>query len=119
MDITPGPFAPTVTQHVSSAGIEDRYGDAPPTFTDRQVKALAEYPGGSGSGRATSQEVDDVLTADRVILLNLSVSVTEADEFTVSDGHRYRVQGVPGIYLNPITGTSIQQVNLRRITTST
>ena len=45
-----------------------------------------------------------------------SLTVTAQDEWTASDDLRYRVEGQPMRYRNPMTGTAVTQVNLRRIT---
>ena len=114
MSLIPGPFAPTVTQHIPGTPTEDRYHDTVPG-TPRDVKrvALAEYPGNSVE---TDNAAGDVIVADLVLLLDPSVPVTAQDEWTASDGLRYRVEGQPARYLSPFTGTAVTQVNLRRIT---
>jgi hypothetical protein len=112
--IPPGPFAPTVTQHVPGTPTEDaHHNQIPGTPTDRQVTALAEFPGNQfESDNATG----DLITADRVLLVTPDVVVSEYDEWTLTDGLRYRANGAPARYVNPMTGTAVTQVNLRRIT---
>lgn len=106
MTITPGPFASTVTQY--------RYDpDTDAVGTGQLVQALAEFPGNAMEQDSPS---GDVITADRVLLFAPSAAVGEYDEFTISDGLRYRVNGAPALYRNPMTGTAVTQVNLRRIT---
>lgn len=118
MSPTPGAFAPTVTQWVAGAPSSDAYGNEVPTFTSRTIRVLAEYPAGSGN-QASSSERDngagDLLSTDRGLLLTPDTAVSELDEFTISDGLRYRVNGAPALYRSPFTGTAVTQVNLRRI----
>src|SRR3954467_4563748 len=109
---TPGPFAPTVTQHVAGAPTTDAYGNQAPAFTSRTIRALAEYPGNPFEEDNASR---DLVMADRVLLLTPTVAVSELDEFTLTDGLRYRANGAPARYKNPMTGTAVTQVNLRRI----
>lgn len=112
MTISPGPFAPTVTQHVAGTPTTDVYNDEVDAFSDRSVIALAEYPGNS---LETDTAAGDTLLADLVLLVPADLTVSRLDEWTASDGLRYRVQGQPGRYRNPMTGTAVTQVNLRRI----
>lgn len=118
MTIAPGPFAPTVTQWVAGTPTTDTHGDEVPAFTSRSVRVLAEYPAGSGDQPA-STEVDNatghVVTAAVVLLLEPSTTVSAKDEWTATDGVRYRTLGAPGRFLSPFTGTAVTQVNLRRI----
>ena len=113
MIVTPGPYAPTVTQWVAGTPTTDVYGDEVAAYASRSVKVLAEYP-------TVSLEADnasgDVITADRTLLLQAPTSVSELDEFTLTDGLRYRVNGAPARYRHPATGTQVTQVSLRRIT---
>lgn len=111
--ISPGPFAPQVTQHKSDTPTEDAYGNEVPAFTSRVIRVLAEYP---TAALESDNPGGDVITADRTLLVPDSVTVSELDEFTISDGLRYRVDGAPAVYRHPTTGTSMTRVNLRRIT---
>jgi len=113
--VTPrfGPFAPTVTQWVAGTPTTDVYGDEVPTFTARSIRVLAEFP---GNAMETDNAAGDLVTADRVLILPTTVPASEYDEWTLSDGLRYRAQGAPGRYRSPFTGTAVTQVNLRRIT---
>lgn len=108
----PGPFAPSVTWH--KAGTPTRSGDNNDVvgFTDTTVTTLAEYPGNSSENTAGADQV----TADRVLLFSGSLGATALDEFTCSDGLRYAVNGQPAVYTNPQTGTTVTQVELRRVT---
>lgn len=112
MTVTPGAYAPTVTQWVLSGSTTDSKNNKVATFTSRAVTALAEYP---GNALESDTAAGDVITADRILLFSPNVPVSEYDEFTISDGNRYRVDGAPGRYVNPGDGTAITQVNLRRI----
>ena len=112
-DPTPGPFAPTVTQWVRSGTTMDAKNNKVPAFNARSIRALAEYP---GNAFESDNAQGDLITADRVLLVASTVAVTEYDEFTISDGIRYRVNGAPARYMNPYTGDTVTQVNLRRIT---
>lgn len=108
-----GAFAPTVTQHVPNGTFTtDRYGNKTPNFDDKRRKVIAEYPG-------DSVEVDnrgsDTVTADLVVLVPSNVTVTGKDEWTASDGLRYRADGAPFRYRHPHSGTALTRVNLRRI----
>jgi hypothetical protein len=109
---TPGPYAPLVTQWVAGDPVADVENNQVRPFTSRVIRVLAEYPG-------NALEVDnasgDLVTADRVLLVDSAVGVSDYDQFTVSDGRRYKVSAVLP-YRNPNTGTSLTQVNLRRIT---
>lgn len=110
--ITPGPFAPTVTQWVAGTPTTDAKHNEVASFTSRRVKVLAEFP---GNAFEQDNAAGDLVTADRVLLVDPSRVVSELDEFTLSDGLRYRVEGAPGRYRSPFTGTAVTQVNLRRI----
>lgn len=119
MTPTPGPFAPSVTQWVAGTPTGDTHGDEVPAFTSRLIRVLAEYPAGSGNQPASTERdaaTGDVVTADLVLLLDPSTATSAKDEWTATDGKRYRTIGEPGRYLSPFTGTAITQVNLRRIT---
>lgn len=117
MSPTPGPYAPTVTQWVKTGFTTDSKNNKAPTFSPRSIRALSERPpGGSASVKAGSVETNDSITTDRVVYLTPDITVGAEDEFTLSDGLRYRVQGIPGFYRSPFTGTSFSHVNLRRIT---
>lgn len=108
----PGPFAPTVTQWVAKPvdlWETDDHGNQVPTFTERPIRVLAEFPGGGS-------ELNNMVTADRVLLLTPGTQVAPEDEFDLSDGLRYRVEGAVAPYRSPFTGTAVTQVNLRRIT---
>lgn len=113
MEITPGPFAPVVIQHTPTAGTPDRYGNASTTWADIRRTVIAEYPGNS---METDTAAENTVLADLVLLVDPSLTVTAQDEWTASDGLRYRVEGQPMRYRNPLTGTAVTQVNLRRIT---
>jgi hypothetical protein len=111
--ITPGPFAPTVTQHVPTASTTDRYGNPTTTWTDKAQVVLAQFPGNSMEDDTAAA---NTVIADLVLLVAPTVAVTSQDEWTASDGLRYRTEGQPERYKHPMTGTAITQVNLRRIT---
>jgi hypothetical protein len=109
----PGPFAPSVVQHVVSGSTTDRYGNKVATFTTKPArKALAQYPG-------DAEEVDnpgrDVVTADEVLIVPSDWTVSATDEWTLADGDRYKVDGKPSSYRHPRTGTQLTQIRLRRI----
>lgn len=115
MIVTPGPYAPKVTQWVANPVAHwttDAYGNKTPTFTGRAIRVLASYPGES---LETDNAAGDTVIADVVLLLQPSVTVAAVDEWTLSDGKRYRVLGQSGRYVHPTTGTAVTQVNLRRI----
>ena len=108
-----GAYAPTVTQHIPNGTVTtDRYGNKSTGFDSKQRQVIAEYPG-------DSLEVDnrgsDTVTADVILLVPAEVTVSTTDEWTASDGQRYRTDGQPARYLNPHTGTKLTRVNLRRI----
>lgn len=105
-DPTPGPFAPVVTRFPYDVAT-DTVGSGV------QVRALAQYP---GNAMEQDNPSGDVVTADLVLLLTPSTACSEYDEWLATDGLRYRAEGAPGRYRNPITGTGVTQVNLRRIT---
>jgi hypothetical protein len=109
----PGPFAPTVTQWVKTGTTTDAKNNKVPVFTARSIRALAEFP---GNALEADNAAGDLVTADRVLLVAPATAVSEYDEFTLTDGIRYRVSGAPGRYRSPFTGTAVTQVNLRRIT---
>jgi hypothetical protein len=102
-----------VTQWVKSGTTTDAKGNKTPTFTARSIRALAEFP---GNALEADNAAGDLITADRVLLVSPTTAVSEYDEFTLSDSVRYRVNGAPGRYVSPFTGTAVTQVNLRRIT---
>ena len=112
MSITPGPFAPTVTQHVAGTPTRDAHNNEVPSFVDRTVQALATFPGNAFEADAPAA---DLVTTDRVLLLTPDTTVSALDEWTVG-GTRYRTQGEPAPYQHPMTGTAVTQVNLRRVT---
>lgn len=112
MIVTPGAYAPTVTQHVVGDPTEDSHHNEIPAFTDRTVVAVAEW---SPSSTETHNAGGDEVVADMAIMLS-GVTTTEYDEWTCSDGLRYRVSGQPKRFHHPDDGTDITQVNLRRIT---
>lgn len=116
MSPTAGPYAGTVIRWIAGEPTTDSHNNETPAFTPRSIRSLAEYPPGVGAGRGASSEADNMVTVDRVLLLDPAVAATELDEFTLSDGVRYRVQGTPGQFRSPFTGTAVTQVNLRRIT---
>lgn len=103
----------SVTQWVSGTPTADAYGDEVDAFTSRRVTPLAEYP---GNALETDNATRDQVIADAVLLVRPTVTVKATDEFTLSDGDRYKVLGKPGRYVSPFTGTAVTQVNLRRIT---
>ena len=107
-----GAWAPKVTQHVASGSTSDRYGNKVASFTSTTRSVFAEFPGNS---LETDSSASDVVTADVVLLVPAELAVADTDEWTCSDGLRYRVNGRPARYRHPHTGTAITQVNLRRI----
>lgn len=113
MSPAPSPFSATVTQWVAGTPTEDTHHNELPTFAARSVKALAEFP---GNALESDNAAGDRVTADRVLLLSPSTVASEYDEWTLTDGLRYRALGAPGRYRSPFTGTAVTQVNLRRIT---
>lgn len=112
MTPSPGPFAPTATQWVAGTPTEDAYGNEIPSFTRRSVRVLAQYPGDSVE---QDTRAGDEVTADLVLLVPSTVTVSALDEWTVNSV-RYKGSGEPGRYRHPFTGTAVTQVNLRRIT---
>lgn len=112
MSPTLGIAAPRVIQHVAGAPTKDAEGSEVPAFSDRSIRVLAQYPGNS---LETDNAAGDTITADVVLLVQSSTAVKGTDQFTLTDTKRYRVQGEPGRYVNPMTGTAVTQVNLRRI----
>jgi len=107
-----GAYAPTVTQHIPNGTVTtDRYGNKSTGFDNKQRQVVAEYPG-------DSLEVDnlgrDTVTADRIVLVPADWTVTTKDEWTLSDGVRYKASSVEP-YRNPHTGTAITRVGCRRI----
>ena len=108
-----GAFAPTVTQHVLNGTVTtDRYQNKTYGFDDTTLQVIAEYPG-------DTEEIDtrgrDTVTADLVLLVPAEVECSADDEWTASDGNRYRAAGEPSRYVNPHSGTAVTQVRLRRI----
>lgn len=110
--ITPGPFAPKVTQWVAGTPTTDAYGNEVPAFTSRVIRVLAVYP---GTALEADSAAGDVVTADQVVLVDPAVAVSTLDEFTLPNGKRYKVAGDVGAYSSPFTGSAVTQVNLRRI----
>lgn len=106
MRVTPGPYAPTVTRYPYDV-------DTDSNGSGVQVQVVAEYP---GNAMEQDNASGDVVTADLVLLLSPETPCSEYDEWLATDGLRYQAQGAPYRYLNPMTGTAITQVNLRRIT---
>jgi hypothetical protein len=111
--ITPGPYSPVVTQWVKTGFTTDSKGNKVPAFTPRSIRALADGPPGRSSESDTA--AGDVVTADRVLLFADWPAISEYDEFTASDGRRYKV-GAVNPARHPATGTAVTQVNLQRIT---
>lgn len=114
MKVTPGLFAPSVTQWVRKADAdleEDDGGNLIPEFTPRTVRALAAGP---GETIELDTAAHDFVTADMVLHLTPEITTTALDEWTVY-AQRYRVDGAPGVYVHPNTGTAVTRVNLRRI----
>ena len=120
MRVLRGPWSPTVTQHVAGAPTTDVYGNEVAVFTDKRLPVIAEYPSSSTAAVAASKEGDtpatgQVVTADRVLIVDPFVTISEYDEVTASDGLRYKVAGAPSRFKNPWTGTAVTEVHLRRI----
>jgi hypothetical protein len=115
--ITPGPFAPTVIHHVLKDTVTtDRYGDEAPQdsdYNDVPRTALADYPGESSE---LDNAAGNTVNADRVLVFAGILAYSAQDQFTASNGRRYKVVADDGDYVNPSTGTAVTQVNLRRIT---
>lgn len=111
MRVLRAPWSPTVTHHVSGDPTTDVYGNEVDAFTDKRLPVLAEFPGNAGE---QDNPAGDVVTADRVLLVDPFVVVSTQDEFTCSDAKRYKVDSVAD-YRNPWTGTAITQVGLRRV----
>ena len=109
--MTPGAYAPSVTQWVAGTPTEDAHGNEVPVYGSRTVKVLAAYPGETLELDNASR---DVVTADMVLLLTPDVTTTALDEWTVFS-RRYRVDGDPAPFVHPITGTAVTRVSLRRI----
>jgi hypothetical protein len=106
-----------VTQHVVSGSTTDRYNNTTPTFTDKAQKVYAEFPAGGQSFIAHESDgpAGDTALANLVLIVPADISVTPTDEWTATDGMRYRTMGPPQPYRHPQTGTAVTQVNLRRI----
>ena len=113
MIVTPGPYAPTVTQHVAGEPTEDSHHNEVPAFTDRAVVAVAEW---SPSSTETDNAGGDEVVADLILVVTESTAASEYDEWTATDGLRYRVNGQPKRFHNPFDNTAVTQINLRRIT---
>ena len=109
---TLGAWAPQVTQHVVSDTTTDRYQNKVPNYASTVRKVYAEFPGNS---LETDNLGGDRVLADVVLLVPTGLAVKTTDEWTCSDGQRYRVDGQPARYRHPLTGTAVTQVNLRRI----
>jgi hypothetical protein len=110
--VASGSFAFTVTHWVKTGTTSDAKGNKGPVFTARTIRALAEFPGNVSEQDNSS---GDVVTADYVLMFSDWPAIGDYDEFTPSDGRRYKVDGVKPLR-NPATGTAVTQVNLRRIT---
>lgn len=92
-----------VTRHVWAEGVDDGYGQGPPTFTDESWTNVAFAPAGSTETLADGST--RVITT-ATLYDPLARPVTAQDEFTVR-GRRYRVDAdASGLWRSPFTGWS-------------
>lgn len=91
----------TVTRHVYVPGVDDGYGEGPPSFTDEVWEGVGFAPGGSQEPlRGGSTRV----VTSATLYDPASRPVSPLDQFTVR-GRRYMVDGdASGAWVNPFTG---------------
>lgn len=93
------PFGDTVILHTGATTTDDR-GNEVFTWTDTTVTGCPVWPRNSSE----SVQAQDQRITGLWIMFPPEVPVTASDEVTVR-GVRYQIDGEPGLYSNPFTGT--------------
>lgn len=93
------PFGDTVTLHTDTTATDDR-GNEVSTWVDSTLSGCPVWPRGSTEGvQAQDQRISGLW-----VIVPSGTNVTALSEMTVR-GLRYQVDGEPGHYVNPFTGT--------------
>jgi hypothetical protein len=95
-------------------------GDGNDAFTETStvLTGVALWDPKYGNRIGNSSEIvqgQDTVISDYAMWLPATVTVTAADRF-IALGDLYEVLGTPGVFKSPLTRTSGQQVNLKRVT---
>jgi hypothetical protein len=105
-------YGQTVTLHTrgvtgQNADGNDVYGDV-----DSTHPGTAVYPRES----VELVQGQDTNIIGMVAVFKPAVVVDPDDEVTLADGFRYQIDGDPGQFDSPLTGTTLTKLNLTRVT---
>lgn len=104
------PLGETVVLHSRTLGTPDSDGNDTYSDTDTTLKA-AVYPRFS----AELVQGEDLNVIGLVAVFKPAITVTPTDELTVR-GERWAIDAMPGQYASPLTGSTLTQVHLKRVT---
>lgn len=108
------PFGETITVHARSAGAEDIYGndvwaDSGPGV---DVEGCAVWP------RASTENASghDIVITGLTVVDPTGTAVVAATDQVTARGARYNVVGDVARYRSPLTGTTIVEIQLEKVT---
>jgi hypothetical protein len=106
-----GPFGETVIIHSRTLGTPDGDGNDTWVDSDSTVNGVTVYP--RASVELVQGQDTNIIGLTAVFIP--AVSVLATDELTVR-GERWSVDGLPGQYASSLTGQTVTQVYLTKVT---
>lgn len=100
----------SVVQHTRTRGAADSLGNDTWTEVDKTHAGTAVYPRES----VELIQGQDTNIAGLVAVFKPAIVVLSTDQITVR-GERYEVDGEPGQFVSPLTGTTLTKLNLTRV----
>lgn len=100
----------TVTLHTKTKGAPDALGNDTWTEVDKTYAGTAVYP------RESIELVQgqDTNVIGLVAVFKPAITVSPSDQITAR-GERYEIDGEPGQFVSPLTGTTLTKLNLTRV----
>lgn len=100
----------SVVQHTRTRGTPDSDGNDTWTEVDKPRAGTAVYPRES----VELIQGQDTNIIGLVAVFKPAITVSPIDQFTVR-GERYEIDGEPGQFVSPLTGTTLTKLNLTRV----
>lgn len=103
-------YGETVTVHSRTRGAPDSDHNETWTDADTSHAGTAVYPRES----VELVQGQDTNIVGLVAVFKPAITVAQTDELTVR-GERYAIDGEPGQFVSPLTGTTLTKLNLTRV----
>ena len=107
------PYGETVTVRTMTVTGRDGDGNDVRTPSDTALKNIPIWDPRFGNSELVQGQ--NLVTSDMALWLPFGTVITPTDRVIVR-GDVYEVDGNPAVFVNPFTGTSGVQVNLKRVT---